>query len=285
LDLEKYLTRVVSTPGKLTRRWLIIEGLYCNFGDFAPLPKIIELKTKYKFRLIMDDSYGVGNVGKTGRGTCEHFGVDIKQVEFLTGSLESTVGSVGGFACSGIPNTYHSRINSSGYTYSASLPPLLNNAALASFQYIEKHPNILQELHGKAKLMFDELSSCQNMYMPHGLNGPFFHLRLQNPPSSRIEEEEILQEVCDEALRNGVFISRAKYSDELLMPPASIRICVCRALSDEEIIRAAKVIKAAAAEKASSRFKVVTTNEKEKSSVATPRRIPTRLQQADSQKK
>ena len=60
-----------------------ILGLYCNHGDFAPLPKIIELKKKYKFRLIMDDSYGIGNVGKTGRGTCEYFNVDVKFLIFI----------------------------------------------------------------------------------------------------------------------------------------------------------------------------------------------------------
>lgn len=46
-------------------------------ADIAPLPKIMELKEKYCFRIIMDDSYGIGVLGKSGRGTCEHYGIPV----------------------------------------------------------------------------------------------------------------------------------------------------------------------------------------------------------------
>lgn len=46
--------------------------------DLVPLPKIMELKEKYCFRIILDDSYGIGVLGKTGRGTCEHYGIKVR---------------------------------------------------------------------------------------------------------------------------------------------------------------------------------------------------------------
>jgi 7-keto-8-aminopelargonate synthetase-like enzyme len=57
-------------------------GLYVNYGDIVPLPKIMELKEKYKYRIMLDDSYGIGVLGKKGRGVCEHYGIDVSiQIE------------------------------------------------------------------------------------------------------------------------------------------------------------------------------------------------------------
>lgn len=80
-DLEKILKQVQQKDKrekrKLNRRFIVIEGLYQNYGDIALLPTIMELKEKYKYRLIMDDSFGIGVLGKMGRGTCEHFGIPV----------------------------------------------------------------------------------------------------------------------------------------------------------------------------------------------------------------
>ena len=59
------------------------EELLSQSVDIAPLPKIMELKEKYCFRIIMDDSYGIGVLGKTGRGTCEHFGIPVCPIAIL----------------------------------------------------------------------------------------------------------------------------------------------------------------------------------------------------------
>jgi len=90
----------------VTRRFLVLEGIYVNYGDIAPLPKIvsevtnklissfkiifiissslicavpfkIELKYKYKVRLIIDESASFGVLGQTGRGITEHFDVPV----------------------------------------------------------------------------------------------------------------------------------------------------------------------------------------------------------------
>lgn len=67
------------------------------------MDKIIELKNKYRFRVIMDDSFGIGVLGKTGRGTCEHFGIPVSAIDLFTSGLENAIGSGGGF-CLGIAN-------------------------------------------------------------------------------------------------------------------------------------------------------------------------------------
>lgn len=65
--------------------------MYSNYGDIAHLPKVMELKEKYKYRLIsklillpeinqipVDDSFGIGVLGTNGRGTCEYYNIPVE---------------------------------------------------------------------------------------------------------------------------------------------------------------------------------------------------------------
>lgn len=52
----------------MTRRFLVVEGLYVNSGDLCPLPELLELKWKYKVRIFIDESVSFGTIGATGRG-------------------------------------------------------------------------------------------------------------------------------------------------------------------------------------------------------------------------
>ena len=106
----------------MTRRFLIVEGLYLNTGQLCPLPKLLELKWKYKVsssgfsllpssfpsdptlhasvqvRIFVDDTLGIGVLGASGKGVVEHFGVELEEVDLVMGTLEAAVGSIGGFA-------------------------------------------------------------------------------------------------------------------------------------------------------------------------------------------
>ncbi len=64
----------------LCRKLVIVEGIYANYGDLAPLDRIWPIKDKYKYRLMVDESHAFGVLGATGRGACEHFGLQPSQV-------------------------------------------------------------------------------------------------------------------------------------------------------------------------------------------------------------
>jgi len=250
-DLERILEAERQTDLKtkrpLTRRFIIVEGVYYNYGDVAPLDKIMELKRKYFYRIILDDSYGVGVLGKTGRGTCEHFGVDVKEIDMLTANLESTVSSVGGFCCGSKSVVYHQRLNSSGFVYSASLPPLLTKAAETGFELIDQKPELRQDFIKNLTFVYDGLSKLEGFKVTSTKDGTVIHLRLKNPPSDRYQNEKILQDVVDFTLDSGILITRAKYVDgEAFLPPPSIRICVSAAHSKEDLSNFLKVMKEAA---------------------------------------
>lgn len=59
------------------RRFIIVEAIYMNSGEICPLPEIIELRKRYKLRLILDESVSFGSLGKTGRGIIEHFNIGV----------------------------------------------------------------------------------------------------------------------------------------------------------------------------------------------------------------
>ena len=68
-----------------------MEGIYKASGDLAPLDRIVQLKGKYKFRLVVDESFAFGVLGRSGRGACEHFNLKPKDVEIVCSSMGEEV--------------------------------------------------------------------------------------------------------------------------------------------------------------------------------------------------
>ena len=73
------------------RRFIITEGIFRNTGEIAPLQEIIQLKEKYCYRIIVDESMSFGTIGKTGRGVTEHFGIPIKDVEIILVAMDTSL--------------------------------------------------------------------------------------------------------------------------------------------------------------------------------------------------
>lgn len=76
-------------------RWVITDGVFSMEGDLAPLPRLVELCREYDAILVVDDSHGVGVLGRTGRGTAEHFGL-AGRVDIVTGTLGKALGGAAG---------------------------------------------------------------------------------------------------------------------------------------------------------------------------------------------
>lgn len=71
----------------LNRRFIVTEGIFAATGELAPLKAIHDLKTRFKYRLIVDESFALGVLGQHGRGACEHFGLQPGEVEIVCASL------------------------------------------------------------------------------------------------------------------------------------------------------------------------------------------------------
>jgi 8-amino-7-oxononanoate synthase len=91
-DLERVLEGC-GDAGKL----VAVDGVYSMEGEIAPLPRIVQACRRYGARLVLDDAHGLGVLGRTGRGTAEHFGVE-EQIDVHVGTTSKSLPALGGFA-------------------------------------------------------------------------------------------------------------------------------------------------------------------------------------------
>ncbi len=91
-DLERALESC-GDAGKL----VAVDGVYSMEGEIAPLPRIVELCRTYGARLLVDDAHALGVLGRNGRGTGEHFGLE-DQIDILVGTASKALPGIGGFA-------------------------------------------------------------------------------------------------------------------------------------------------------------------------------------------
>jgi 7-keto-8-aminopelargonate synthetase-like enzyme len=101
------------------------------------LKKIVDLKLAYGAYLLLDDTYCIGVMGASGRGTVERCGVRIADIDCLIGSLEHAFGSVGGFCAGRSDIIEHQRLYGDGYCFSASAPACLTTAAYKAIEFLE----------------------------------------------------------------------------------------------------------------------------------------------------
>lgn len=159
-DLEKVMKNVVKEQAKakrLTRRFIVTEGLFETVGDASDLPRLIELKERYKFRLILDETWSFGVLGRTGRGLTEAQNVDPQQVDMIIGSLAGPLCAGGGFCAGAKEVVVHQRITSTAYTFSAALPAMLAVTASETVSLLQSNPDILTQCRDNIKAMKAQL--------------------------------------------------------------------------------------------------------------------------------
>ncbi|XP_028403726.1 serine palmitoyltransferase 1-like [Dendronephthya gigantea] len=250
-DLERCLKEQEQRDKKnakkasVTRRFLVVEGLYTNYGDLAPLPKLIELKYKYKVRILMDESQSFGVLGATGRGITEHFDVNRNDVDLISASMESSLATIGGFCCGSSFVVDHQRLSGAGYCFSASLPPLLASAGTEALNVMDQHPEMFEKLRDNALLFHKELKGIRGLKLNGNEISPIIHLRLETSRGSIDEDEEILERIVAAVLDKDIAISVARYlkEDEAFLPPPSIRVTVNSKLTKGEILESARTIR------------------------------------------
>eukprot|EP00112_Aurelia_sp_Birch-Aquarium-sp1_P005789 Seg1656.10 transcript_id=Seg1656.10/GoldUCD/mRNA.D3Y31 product="Serine palmitoyltransferase 1" protein_id=Seg1656.10/GoldUCD/D3Y31 len=252
-DLERKLKeqeqRDIKNPkkAKVTRRFLVVEGLYANYGDIAPLPKLIELKKKYKVRIIIDETMSFGVLGEHGKGITDHHNIPIDEIDMMAVSLESSLATVGGFSAGTSFVVDHQRLAGQGYSFSASLPPLLATAADSAFDLMKENPGMFAKLRENATMFRKELQGITGLSIDGASISPIIHLRLtgNNAEKSRDEQEKILLAFVDEAYQEKIALTMARYlnDQEIYLPMASIRLTVNSELSEDDISTSADTIK------------------------------------------
>src|SRR6202034_1865592 len=131
-DLAHRLRRLEGRPGNCI---VVIEGIYSMLGDSAPLREIAAVKREMGATLIVDEAHSLGIRGKNGRGVCEDAGVE-SDVDFVVGTFSKSLGAIGGFAVSDLPDFDLLRVACRPYMFTASLPPAVVGSVTAALARI-----------------------------------------------------------------------------------------------------------------------------------------------------
>ncbi|ETZ19179.1 aminotransferase class I/II-fold pyridoxal phosphate-dependent enzyme [Pedobacter sp. V48] len=131
-NLEHLETVLKSTRDKYRTRIVVIDGVYSQDGDIAPLDQLVSLVHHYGGYLMLDDAHGTGVIGKTGRGVIELYDL-FDKVDIITGTFSKTFAHVGGYVIASADLVRFLKFQSRQHLFSATSTP----AAMAIIKAIE----------------------------------------------------------------------------------------------------------------------------------------------------
>jgi len=193
------------------RVFLVVESIYTNYGDLLDLKAVLQLKEKYPFRIILEESLSIGVLGKTGRGLTEYIGVPSTKVEIITASIGNALGSVGGIAVGTTAICNHMRLNCSGYVFSCSSPPYVTKTCTVALKLLSEGKEIYR-LQININLLHEAISTCKYLTTTSSQQSPYICIRLARPSKDRQHDEIIIQTIVDELYQNKIVVSRPRYS-------------------------------------------------------------------------
>ncbi|MCK9399585.1 MAG: aminotransferase class I/II-fold pyridoxal phosphate-dependent enzyme [Bacteroidales bacterium] len=145
-NLEKELERATKITQETGGGILVItEGVYGMAGDLGNLKEIVALKKKYLFRLLVDDAHGFGTMGKTGKGTGEHLGVQ-DEIDIYFATFAKAFAGIGGFIASEKEVIKFLMYNLRSQVYAKSLPVAMTIGAIKRLEILRNEPQLRQKL-------------------------------------------------------------------------------------------------------------------------------------------
>jgi glycine C-acetyltransferase len=145
-NLEKQLQRATKLADETGGGILVItEGVFGMSGDMGDLKGIVELKKKYKFRLLVDDAHGFGTMGKTGAGAGEEQGVQ-DQIDLYFSTFAKSMASIGAFIAGDKRILKYLRYTTRSQIYAKSLPMPLVIGGMKRLELLRTRPELKDKL-------------------------------------------------------------------------------------------------------------------------------------------
>jgi glycine C-acetyltransferase len=139
---------------------VVTDGVFSMDGDLAPLDRICDLAGRYGALVMVDDSHASGFVGRTGRGTPEHFGV-LGRVDLLTSTLGKALGgAAGGFVAARREIVDLCRQRARPYLFSNTLAPSIVGASLVALDLLGESPELRDALLANARAFRERMAAA-----------------------------------------------------------------------------------------------------------------------------
>ncbi|MDD3436802.1 MAG: aminotransferase class I/II-fold pyridoxal phosphate-dependent enzyme [Candidatus Gastranaerophilales bacterium] len=226
-QLEKILSRLDDS---VSGRLIITDGVFSMSGDLAKLDKIVELAQKYGAKLMVDDAHGLGIIGKTGRGTAQHFDV-MNKVDLHVGMLSKVPGAIGGYCATTKEIARYLRLYARTYFFSTAIPAPIIGGLIEVFKLLEHDIAGRVELWGNINYMKSQLEV-------RGFN-------VSNSQSGIIPiivgDEKKLFEFYNDLRLSGVYTNIVTYP-AVRRKECRLRLCVMKELTKDQMDRAIEII-------------------------------------------
>jgi len=210
-------------------RMIATDGVFSMEGDLAPLDRLVEVARAYDAVLFVDDSHGVGVVGRRGRGTPEACGVH-GQIDVLTGTLGKAIGGAAGGYISGKKTLIeYMRQKARTYIFSNSLPPPIVYGAREALTLLMKDRSIVARLNRNTQYFRREIAGMGYTILPG--DHPIVPIMLG--------EASLAQEMSRALLKKGVYI-KGLWFPVVPRGEARLRAQISAAHSQKDLTRALK---------------------------------------------
>jgi glycine C-acetyltransferase len=166
-DLEAKLSEAQASGTRI--RIVATDGVFSMDGTMADLQGICDLANRYDALVMVDDSHGVGVVGRSGRGTPEFWGV-ADRVDILTGTFGKALGGAsGGYTAASRPVVDLLRQRSRPYLFSNTLAPSIAAATIRVLELLSSSTDLRDRLEANA-VYFRNRMAARGFDVPPGIH-------------------------------------------------------------------------------------------------------------------
>ena len=177
-------------------RLVVTDGVFSMDGDLVPLDELCALCEKYDAMVLLDDSHASGFIGKTGRGTHEHFGV-MDKVDIITTTFGKGLGGAAGGSVSGPKEIAEMcRQRARPYLFSNTMPPAVVAGSLKVLELLSKSTDRRDKLERNTK------------YWREGLTKAGFDLKAGDTPivPVMLYNAKLAQDVARDLYHEGIYV-------------------------------------------------------------------------------
>ncbi|MBQ3778601.1 MAG: 8-amino-7-oxononanoate synthase [Fibrobacter sp.] len=145
------------------RGLIVTDAVFSMDGDLANLPELLRIAKAHDVLLMIDEAHATGVLGRTGRGLAEHY--NCEHADVTVGTLSKAVAAEGGFVAGSKQLIEFLKNKSRSFIFTTAMAPAVAAAALRNLQFIDAHPERVQQLRDNVKFFCDALRL-------HGLQVP-----------------------------------------------------------------------------------------------------------------
>lgn len=151
------LKRLLQTHRAGAERCLIVtEGVFSMDGNIADMPGLVALKKEFGAFLMVDEAHALGVLGRSGRGTAEHFGLSAGDIDITMGTLSKTCCTCGGYIAGSKELVELLKFTSPGFVYSVGISPVLAAASAKALEIMLREPQRVQKLQAVSHFFVQE---------------------------------------------------------------------------------------------------------------------------------